>query len=476
MRKRKGTPAYYKLINIYYLVASLIIFLQSHFVEFSGKNIVITTLAVQAIYLFLILKRHKYHPTRINGLVFLNGSFVGLLLMLLVNPYTTSFAIPFIAFLTTIIAYLLLSGNGKKFTSNPSHLILALSIFFLSEKICLVIIFGIFIAALHTTKNFFQRNTRVLSFINKYLYPIAIIFIVFYNPLFYIGNLDSIEEGFWLSWLQRLINKQTIYKDFFAYHPPLIIWFIYIFTSLTQYSIYYFRLFIHLLQILGLVIFYFALDSLLKRRINKVIALLIIASLTTTTLVRNNAEIRVAVGILPIIFFYKAQVNPRLYLISGILSALAVFISVDTGIAALLAISAGIILFDRKLETIKKFIIGVFIGSLPVLVFLAYTNSLSNLLSQITFYANAFSQGYFNIPLERSIQTSFFRWHLFYEYLSSNAWFWELSRMLIAASVIYLIIKAVENVKHKRLNLSNLVNKDKYFLTLSFYGAFLFRS
>jgi hypothetical protein len=300
--------------------------------------------------------------------------------------------------------------------------------------------------------------------------------VVFYNPLFYIGNLDSIEEGFWLSWLQRLINKQTIYKDFLAYHPPLVTWFMYIFTSLTQYSVYYFRLYMHLLQVSGLIIFYFALDSLLKKRINKIIALLIIASLTTTTLVRNNAEIRVAAGILPIILFYKAQMNPRLYLISGILSALAVFISVDTGIAALLAISAGIILFDRKVETVKKFIIGFSIGSLPILAFLVYTNSLSGLLSQISFYANAFSQGYFNIPLERYFQTSFFRWHLFYEYLSTNAWLWELSRMVIAASIVYLIAKIIENIKRKKLNLSNLMNRDKYFLTLSFYGALLFRS
>jgi hypothetical protein len=210
LKKRKENLARYKLINLYYLATSFIIFFQSHFVEFSGKIILIAVLAVQIIYIFLILKKHKYRPATIDGLVFLNGSIVGLVLTILINPYTTSFVILCIVFLTTITVYLLLSGSGKKFPSNPSHLILALSIFFLSKKIYLIIIFGIFVIALYATKNFFRKKTRIGDFINKYLYPATIIFVVFYNPLFYIGNLDSIEEGFWLSWLQRLINKQTI--------------------------------------------------------------------------------------------------------------------------------------------------------------------------------------------------------------------------------------------------------------------------
>jgi len=66
-------------------------------------------------------------------------------------------------------------------------------------------------------KLFLEKNKSLI-------YSLALFFMISYDPLFYFGNLDSVEEGFWLAWLQRLISGQTLYKDVAVYHPPGIIW------------------------------------------------------------------------------------------------------------------------------------------------------------------------------------------------------------------------------------------------------------
>jgi len=476
-RKKKETNTIViKYIDSYYLIASILIFLQSHFVESSGKILLLLFIIIQALYYLFLLKVKINQSRKINATVWANGLLLGLALMLFTSLITTSFALPYLVLITTILIYALFASGGFDFIYNPLHLILVISIFYSSQKTFLVAIVAISITAVLLTRSFFQKRKLLTSTVTKCLYPAVIIFLIFFNPLFYIGNLDTIEEGFWLSWLQRLINGQVIYRDFFAYHPPLIIWLMYAFIKLTQVNIFYFRLFLHLLQVLGLIIYYFAIDRLLARRLNKFVVLLIIAALTTSSLVRNNIEIRMGLGLLPIIAFYKAQKNFRFYLLSGLFSAITVFSSIDVGLAAVVAIITGVILFDRKPMAIVKYTFGFVLGSVPVFIYLLFTKSLSSFIDQIVFYAKAFSQGYFNLPLDRYFQTSFFRWHLFYEYLSDDAWFWELSRLAIVASIIYILIKIAKRIKGKKLNLSIFVPRDKYFFVLAIFGFLLFRS
>jgi len=362
--------------------------------------------------------------------------------------------------------YLLLSERFPKFVNNPIHLLLTINILFHEDKliISLITLCTILIVL-------FTRNVVKLRNLSYNLYLICIVFVVLYNPLFYVGKFDSVVEGFWLGWLQRLVNGEIIYRDFYAYHPPFLTWLLYVFTKLTSFSIFYVRAYFHILYILGLTAIALVADKLIKSGFLKISAVLTIFSLTGGE-VKNNIEIRLGLGLLAILLFYLGSIQNTRYrnvFLSGIVSVIALFVSTEVGISVLFAILIYIFfLAKNRLRLLIYFSGGILLVAVPTISYLGANNALLPFLRQVTDYAGAFSYGYFNIPVERPIELAFFYWHIFYEYLSTTAFYWFLVQFSFAGVLILFF--------YKKFVGKNINPTDKLSFTITIFGFFLSRS
>jgi hypothetical protein len=471
LNKNQTKTKYANLIGIAYAVFAFIIFLQTHFVTSSGKVIVFTVIVGQFVYIALTrLIRTKQIKATIKPIFVFNGILTGFYLLLIGNQLTTTVAIPLTLLVLGPIFYILFAKVWGKYLSSPAHLIFLGTLFFPTNLSNLLILGSICLLMILISKDRILNNPKISKLLISYIYPSVIIFLIAYNPLFYIGNFDSVEEGFWLGWLQRLINGQVLYRDVAVYHPPLIIWGMYAFTKITDFSIYNTRLFLHLLQIFGLIIYYFAVNSLLHKRINKLVVMLLAFSFTTI-LVKNNVEIRLGLGFLSLIIWlnYLKTKKPGWLTLSGIFCAIALFTSSEVGIAAITAVVVATTIFSKgyRIRNSGLVIFGILIGSLPFLLTFWMQGALTGFIKQLSFYSNAFANGYFNLPIERAVRLSFLRWHIFYQYLGSVAWMWEMTRMGSLATFMFVAVKAI----NKKVN-----TRDKFAITLAIFGLLLFRA
>lgn len=467
--KRNAT----KLLGIAYLLSSILIFLETHFVDHSGTSVLIFVVMIQAIYnLALFVKRGK--EILFNGRILANGFIAGFYLLLVFNNLTTSIAIPLAALIITPLIYLFLEDKFKGFVYSPLHLILVLSSFF-STKLIYLIVIGISVVIMSYLLRKIKIITRNLesSFWLKYVYIAVILLIVFYNPLFYLGTFDSVEEGFWLGWLQRILIGQRLYLDVAVYHPPLIIWGLYIFTKLFGASIYNFRLYMHLLQILGLFVIYLITDNLISKKIIKIFVIGLIMSFVMNG-VKNNVEIRLGLGlasILPIFLYLKGKGSHYLIL-SGVLTSISIFASIEVGISACITLLISTLLImsgtkDNVLKRLSLVVGGLCIGIVPFLLAFILQGSLQNFLKQIFFYTSAFSKGYLSVPVERPSESTLLQWYIVNQYVSSTSWMWEFTKMGILSVLMFIGYRFVNKIG---------TLKDKFALILAIFNLILFRS
>ena len=427
-----------KPITYSYLMFSLLIFLQSHFVFFSIKSTIILILTLQII--FLILSRIKnFKLSFIHTTEALSGLFMGLYLSIFIKPHTSLIAIPLGLILTTPLVYIAL--RKLKFTKNPSHVILILASLFPFNKFALILIFIFFVYSL---------NKKAIKASLRRLYPFAALFIFAYNPNFYIGTFDTIEEGFWLAWLERLLKGEILYKDFYAYHPPLILWGLRVFTRLTEYSIYHFRLYLHILEIIGIFLIYQVLRKLINKNTLRIAALILIFTILSTEL-KNNVEIRLGLGLLATlpIFYYIKFKSPKLLIFAGFLSSISLLTSLEIGVVSFLSSVTSIIILSRilKLKTTNSLLNFLFGACIPIsaaAVFLKLNSSLNDFLIQMKYTTTIFSNGYRNVAIPQTEQSTLLEWFKVHTFLSSTSWIWEIAKFTVLGSAL-LSIKYILN-------------------------------
>ncbi len=432
-----------KLVNIAVLIFNFILFLQIHFAAYNLVHILVFATLFNA--LLIIIKTTNFRLKNVeidsnNLILTANGLLTGFYLMLIINLVTTTI-VPLMALTLMPVVYLLPGKQIKKLYSF-SHLFFALSIILPTNALWLALV------GLTGVVLIFALEVKFSNLVLKYIYPAVFITLVVYNPLYFFGHLDSVEEGFWLGWLAGLKEGKVLYRDIAAYHPPLIIWLLHLFQKLFGYTIANTRLVLHLLQIIGIIFYYFAAKSLLRKKLSIFVVMLLAISLTTI-MVRNNVEIRLGMGFLSLALLAHPFV-------AGMVASLALFTSTEVGIAASIA-GVGILAFNRK--NILKFLAGFGTMTLPVVIILAAQGSLLPMVTQISFYAKAFAGGFMNLPIERSVNSAFIHWHIINQYISAYPFLWELARAGLVGGLLIGVYK-----------------KDKLAVALSIFGLVLFRS
>lgn len=455
------------LILLIYTIFSVIIYIQTFFIDHSlTQTLGLIILCSAVTYLFLIFFANKENvPTgSLLTTILANGLTLGLYLAILSRNFSTTVAYPIFFLICTPLLFLLFSNIFKSKITQPTFVILLCSIFFPYQKVILLILLVILILIILSPLNLFNLKYQ------KHISLLSILFIILYNPLFYFGTYDNIEEGFWAGWLERLLNGQVIYRDFAAHQPPLLLWGLHLFSKLLGPSLFTIRIYFHLLQIVGLVGIYYALCAIVKNSWIKTTIFVSIISYNSM-LVRNNIEIRLASGIVPLIILQLYFVKKRnIYLFTaGILSAVAFFISTETGISSVVALGISLALFKTRalIKTLPIMLGGIIVGAiLPVSVLLV-SGSFSKFIEYIIYYSNAFSAGYLNVPLQRPESLRLIQWDEVIRFAYSPGFLWELIKFLLGASLIVILIK---KLKKGSTHINHL------FVSLTFFGLILARS
>ena len=200
-----------------YLLCYIVIFWQSYFVFSSGRNLLIFIFVV---YLsqFILRKFVKSEGSlKFMPRILLNGVLTGFFLSMLTSHLTKLTAVPLSLAMVTPFLYVYLQPKLNNILSNPLHLIFVVSVFFSTDIRLLLVLLTINSVMIIVSQKYWDLKEEKGKIIN-FFYITSLIFIFTYNPLFYIGHFDSVEEGFWLAWIERLADGQIMYRDFFAFH------------------------------------------------------------------------------------------------------------------------------------------------------------------------------------------------------------------------------------------------------------------
>lgn len=472
-----------KTISFAFLIAMFILYIQTHFVVSSGRLVLFIVVLIQA--LLLVVIRYPFSKINIDyknkEVVVMNGILMGFYLLLLTKQMSTSVAIPLLSLLLLPVIYLLLSNRFQYFPRSPLH-ILILIVIVQPNSLTYLYAVGVFVICLILLLRKTFLPSKFEHLLRTYVYPITIIVLIAYNPLYYIGNFDTVEEGFWLGWIESMSHGRALYKDIASYHPPLLSWMLYLFTSVTEYSIRNVRLFFHALQIAGLVMFYFFVSNILSKKVSMLVVMIIILSIMPVD-VRNNALIRVGFGLFSLTCFYwfMSTRMSRYLFISGLTSAVSIFVSMEVGISVTISIIITLVLVSvGHFRNILYYLAGLLMGSVPFMLYLTVTQSVVPFLEQMTFYMASFSKGYFNFPIERAIVTSNLRWHLIWQNFSNTSWLYELSKLTLLAVIMFTMTRVIKNgqlnVSSLVTNLSKVTSKNTLALSSSLFGLVLYRS
>ncbi|MEK9201190.1 MAG: hypothetical protein AAB909_04435 [Patescibacteria group bacterium] len=442
----KKDPGYFLL------TLGVLSFLYTRFATYSGKAVIGVIVVCELI--LIISSRFINKKTADDPLAIFNGLFMGFYFLIFLNLVTPLVSISISALVLVPVLNLVLSRHFPKWSNIVQYFptpLVALAAIFPKNNLVIfslgALIILVWIVCVNLKKTILPQKVLL-----NYLLPILLIFLVSYNPGYNIGDFDSVEEGFWSAWVQRLTQGEMLYKDVFVYHPPVLIWGLYLFEKIAGFTLSSQRLFMHLLQVMGAVIFMFFARNLIKSKWLLVIIVLCFLGLTTSS-VKNNVEIRVAFGLASLL-----ALSSRKYALSGALTAVTFFTSIEVGLASVISHLLFIFLQNARLKNLSRWALGIFLGASPVVIVLLITGGLWGFISQITFYASIFSKGYFNAPVDRAISLSFFHWHIFNQYLSSPAMWFEISKFVIFGSVIISFYK-----------------KNHYLLAVSTFALVLYR-
>lgn len=240
---------------------------------------------------------------------------------------------------------------------------------------------------------------------------LAIFLILIFNPNYLHGRFDQVEESFWAAWTQGLFGGHTLYKDIASYHPPLIPWLLYGFEKIFGASLFNQRLFFQILAILGSVFFFLFSQKTIKNLSSRLAVLILFVIFVQSSItVRNNAEIRLGMALLSLTFFYLSFKNIKWLYLSGATAALALFTSIEIGLAVWVTLSITLllaILKNSRPET-KRLIVfqsGFVLICALFSLYLALSGSLGNFLDQQVSYAQNLSGGYLNTTIYAGLGT-----------------------------------------------------------------------
>lgn len=419
-------------------------FLLTRFANYSGKAVVgvvgiVEILLVAALWITNKTKTHAPDHESLPLAIF-NGVFLGFYGLLILNRLTPIVIIPLTLLVLLPIFNYWLAKTNKKWSELVHYfpgVLLPLLLFFPTDLPKLTT-WGVVALAIWIFGVLSKRTLLPENILKHYLYPAIVVALVAYNPSFAVGNFDSVEEGFWSGWVQRLSQGQVLYKDVLVYQPPIFIWGLHLFEKIWGYSLVTQRLFMHLLQVGGAVIYFFFVKKLVRKPWVIAITMLCFLGLTST-LVKNNVEIRVGLGLLSLLGLYRQS-----WLVAGALTAVALFSSIEVGLATGIASLAFIVFSNQpKIKVMGKWLVGLVIGALPFLGVMLWQKSLAPFIQQVSFYAGIFAKGYFNTPVDRAVSLSFFHWHIFNQYFGSTAMWFEVIKIGLFAAVIYGLYKKV---------------------------------
>lgn len=466
------------------LFFSFVTFIQTHFVIYSSKQVLLMVVFFEIVFFFSaiiganFLSKINYlekFKTPQGILRFQNGIFLGFFLTLLTNNLTTIPALSLMfLFLTPFLTVASSNPKVNQFLENFPGFLFFLSLFFPNDLTKLLLLGGLAVVLTIVSLRFELKNVSLKA--ARFINPVLIIFLLIYNPNFFIGNFDTIEEGFLLAWVQRLINGESLYKDVFVYHPPLIPWGMYLFSKIQGFNLYSERLFLHLLQVAGGIIYFFLVKKIIKNIWVTAFCFFVFLGITSST-VRNNVEIRVALPLLSLLCFYHFFEAKKWFwlFISGLLSGVSILLSFETGLVSLLVLPLALNLFSGskffsrvRLKENMQFFAGVILILAPFFIYLNLVGALDGFLEQTYFYAGAFSKGYFNSSLERSVSHSYFHFSVFDEYLDSVTIFWETSKLTFIGFMIFGLYKFFAKLQFSKEEIS--------VSTLALFGLILTRS
>lgn len=465
LKKRQKKQPFY---DWFYFIASLLFFTQANFVGFSGSLMLIFFVLFQIIFWTMVLLKKKNKTIKFDSRLLINGIFAGLIMMQLVQKFNYSLILPLFIVALMPLIYHLLPFN---FLSNPSHVILSFFIFKPGNFSWLLILLVITVIMVTLTELIKFKNKKKITELIYKMYPFVIITLVAFNPLYYWTTLDPVEEGFWLGWLQHLLNKEVMYKDFLAYHPPLLAWLLKYFILITGASVANMKLFFHLMQIVSYFIFYLLIKKVINNKIGQIVILAMIMGVSSG-LTKNNAEIRLAMGLLPLIplFNYLKFKNNWWLIWAGIASGLSIFVSLEVGIVSLLSIGAFLVI-TKNIKIIKpllNYLGGLLIVIIPIFGVLLYQGALWEMITQLTYYSKAFTDGYFNLAIDRTKLLPLLDWRAVNDFLGSMEMWWQFSQIVTIGSFFLGIYFYFKGEKKD--------SKNGIFIILSLIGLVLFRS
>lgn len=459
----KNKSIIFKYAGYVYLLISIITFFNVQFATHAVKGILGFLLFFNLFYWTAFYHGKFDKKIKFNYEIVFNGFLLGLILSLLLDRSSTLVLYILILF---PLFYVLISARYLDLVRSKANLILLLGLIFHDQRLILIIIISITLLIL-----FSRRRFLISEKVSRYLYLTSTVFLLLYNPLFYVGVLDTVEEGFWLGWLQRMINGEFIYRDFNSYHPPFFLWGLYMFSKLSNFSVYITRFYFHILYIVGMMIISLISYKLIKNKILMAFLLLIIFSLTGND-VKNNVEIRLGLGLLPLLLLYsnfdKEKTN-KYIIFSGLFTATSLFSSLEVGLTTFISGLLYILIQAKnKIGKFLNYLFGFLIILIPTLFYLLINNALIQLFRQLFAYSKAFSLGYLNIVVDRPFELAFFYWHIFFEYLASNVFYWFFVQISISLILIWYT--------YKKFIIHKVDRKDDFVFILAFFGIMLSRS
>jgi len=467
-RKKIYPPKTAALVGSVFVIFAFILNIATLFVGYSSVQTIILIL----FWCLTAIAMSRNIPAKLpnwleSKFAVMNGIFLGFFLSILLHKFTTSVALPLSIFAVSPIYFYIFSAKYS-FLKHPGWALLILGSMFPYNKILLFVLAGMVGIVLFTFRK--RISPKITGLMDK-IYPVLILFIFVYNPMFYFGSFDTVEEGFWAGWLQRMNNGLTMYRDFAIYHPPILPGGLYIFSKIFGSSLYNIRLYFHLLQIVGSIILYSVLAKLVKSNWIKVFIFALILAYGSS-LVRNNMEFRIGSGLLPLIFVYLYSSNQKkaFLFIAGILSGLALLVSVETGIASIIAVLAAITIASsgkKMFANLSLGISGIITTSLVTVAIIYGNHSLSRFLEYVIFYARNFSLGYQNVILERPDQLTLIQWIDVNHFIGLSGFLWELTKTILLVSLSLAIVVKIKN---------KLEAKDVLFAGLAVFGIVLGRS
>lgn len=236
----------------------------------------------------------------------------------------------------------------------------------------------------------FQAMLRKATNFDLFFLSLFTVLITF-QPYFLYGEINLFEFGIYLPNINAILDGLVPYRDFFHLRGPLELYVPAFFMSLFGENLAVLETYFYIGTVITLIIGIFIAKELYQTRFVLYLMTLILITRTFPRAVFNNwGGMRFGLGLLAILFIVYAfkQQKRAMYFLSGIITSLALFTSIEIGISAAISIVLTFICvyflkYFNKTETINSiciYFLGIAGIVLPYTLYLIVTNSLGSYL------------------------------------------------------------------------------------------------